>query len=183
MANVLSQVLEWHKIAPWGKLRSVSVREFFLENFAGDLEYHPRRAIVYLALGIASASFWFFSPQDRKAMVVPSIFALGALTLFAKGIFLLRRSSEGLGLSHQEREALSAPSQRKRLPPIAAQLAQVLQDFGAGALLLWPLLRFGNDIDHSWKTPPLLPVFLCGGAIFALGWIMRRSPSGFGGPT
>jgi hypothetical protein len=28
----------------------VTLREFFLENFAGDLEYHPRRATLYLSL-------------------------------------------------------------------------------------------------------------------------------------
>jgi hypothetical protein len=44
----------------------VSLREFFFENFAGDLEYHPRRAALYLALAVAAAAFWFFSPPETK---------------------------------------------------------------------------------------------------------------------
>jgi hypothetical protein len=72
----------------------VSIREFFLENFAGDLEYHPRRAAIYLILAIAAGCFWIFSPAETKFTVVPLVFALGSLALLGKGIFLLRPSSE-----------------------------------------------------------------------------------------
>ena len=49
----------------------VSLREFFFENFAGDLEYHPRRAALYLVLAVAAAAFWFFSPAETKFTATP----------------------------------------------------------------------------------------------------------------
>jgi hypothetical protein len=155
----------------------VSLREFFFENFAGDLEYHPRRAALYFFLAIAAAAFWFFSPAEAKFTTTPLVFALGALTLLTKGIFLFRRSSEGLGLDHTALAVLSDPVNRKHLPSIPAQVAQILQDFGTGALLLWPLLNVGKDIDQSWSDPPRLPVFAIGAVLFVLGWTIRRLTS------
>ncbi len=152
----------------------VSLREFFFENFAADLEYHPRRAALYFALAIAAAAFWFFSPAETKFTATPLVFALGALTLLAKGIFLLRRSSEGLGLYQSDLAALSDPANRKQLPSIPALAAQILQDFGAGPLLLWPLLNVGKDIDQSWSDPPRLHVFATGAVLFLLGCTIRR---------
>lgn len=152
----------------------MSVREFFLENFAGDLEYHPRRAVLYLVLAIGAAAFWFFSPAENKFTVTPLVFALGALTLLTKGIFLLRRSSEGLGLYQSDLAALSDPANRKQLPPIPAQAAQILQDLGTGPLLLWPLLNVAKDINQSWSDPPRLHVFASGAVLFLLGWTIRR---------
>jgi hypothetical protein len=155
----------------------VTLRELFLENFAGDLEYHPRRALLYLSLSVASACFWIFSPYDVRFRAIPLVFVLGSITLFAKGIFLLRRSSEGLGLSHQQLTDLSHPSCRKNLPSITTQAAQVFQDFGTGAFLLWPILNLGKDIDHSWSNPPRVSVFLSGATLFFLGWLIRRLTS------
>ena len=149
----------------------MTIRDFFLENFAGDLEYHPRRALVYLALGISSACFWIFSSHDDKFTAVPLVFALGSLTLAAKGVFLLRKSSEGLGLSHQDLANLSSS---KPLPSIAAQAAQVVQDFGTGSLLLWPLLNMGKDMDPAWTNPPRLIILLSGAVLFSVGWAVRR---------
>jgi hypothetical protein len=87
------------------------------------------------------------------------VFALGGLALFLKGIFLMRKSSEGLGLSHQEIARLSDPKNRKKLPSVAAQASQILQDFGTGSFFGWPLLKFGTDIDKSWSDPPDFRVF------------------------
>ena len=155
----------------------MSVREFFLENFAGDLEYHPRRAAIYLGLAMAAICFWIFSPQEAKFSTVPLVFALGSLTLLLKGIFLLRKSSEGLGLTQQEHDQLSDPSNRKNLPSIPNQAAQIVQDFGAGSLLLWPILNVGKDIDYTWTNPPRVPVFLTGAILFLLGWLIGRFTS------
>ena len=152
----------------------VSLREFFFENFAGDLEYHPRRSVLYLVLAVAAAAFWFFSPAETKFTATPFVFALGALTLLTKGTFLLRRSSEGLGLYESDLAALSDPANRKQLPSIPALAAQILQDFGAGPLLLWPLLNVGKDIDQSWSDPPRLHVFATGAVLFLLGCTIRR---------
>jgi hypothetical protein len=152
----------------------VSLREFFFENFAGDLEYHPRRAALYLILAIAAFGFWFFSPAEARFAATPLVFALGALTLLAKGIFFFRRSSEGLGLDQRDVAALSDPANRKQLPSIPVQAAQVLQDFGTGALLLWPVLNLGKDIDQSWSDPPRLQVFAIGAVLFLVGWTIRR---------
>jgi hypothetical protein len=155
----------------------VTIREFFLENFAGDLEYHPRRAAVYLVLGIAAACTWIFWPYEVRFTPAPLVFALGSLTLFVKGIFLLRKSSEGLGLSHQALSGGPAATSRKELPAVRTQIAQAIQDFGTGPLLLWPLLNVGKDIDHSWTDPPRLIVFLSGAVLFFLGWLFRRLTS------
>jgi hypothetical protein len=90
----------------------VNIRESLLENFAGDLEYHPRRGLVYLILAIGAACFWIFSPYEKKFEAIPLIFALGSLTVLVKGAFLFRRSSEGLGLSNQQLVDLATPALR-----------------------------------------------------------------------
>jgi hypothetical protein len=94
-----------------------------------------------------------------------------------KGIFLMRKSSEGLGLSDQELARLSDSSNRKSLPSIVGQASQVVQDFGTGSFLLWPLLNIGKDIDKSWSDPPLFRVFLTGAILFLFGWALRRAAS------
>ena len=146
-----------------------------MENFAGDLEYHPRRAVLYFALAVAAFCFWIFSPSSVQFTTVPLVFALGGLALLIKGIFLIRKSSEGLGLSDQELAELSNPANRKRLPSIPAQASQIVQDFGTGSFLLWPLLNIGRDIDKSWSDPPLFRVFIIGAILFVVGWAMRRA--------
>ena len=152
----------------------MSIREFLFENFAGDLEYNPRRAALYIALAIGASTFWIFSPAQAKFTIVPLVLALGALTLLTKGIFLLRRSSEGLGLSESDFDAMSDSANRKQLPSVPEQAAQILQDFGAGPLLLWPLLNIGKDIDQLWTNPPRVPVLTAGAVLFTLGWTIRR---------
>jgi hypothetical protein len=57
----------------------VNLREFFFENFAGDLEYHPRRAALYLVLALAAAAVWFLSPAETKFTTTPLVFALPAV--------------------------------------------------------------------------------------------------------
>ena len=160
-----------------GRLRVVTLREFFLENFAGDLEYHPRRGVLYLGLAGAALCFWIFSPPATKFSATPLAFGLGSFTLLLKGIFLLRKSSEGLGLTQSELDDLSDASNRKSLPSLPNQTAQIVQDFGVGPLLLWPLLNVGKDIDHTWVNPPRVPVFLIGTVLFSLGWLVRRLTS------
>jgi hypothetical protein len=157
----------------------VNLREFFLENFTGDLEYHPRRAAVYLAFAVGAACFWIFSPADAKFTPVPLVFALGSLTLLGKGIYLLRPSTEGFGVS----DAQLAAAKRKSSPPIPAQAAQVVQDFGTGGLLLWPLLNLGVSVDQTWDRPPRLPVFVMGAFVFGIGWLIRRFRQGEGPKT
>jgi MTH538 TIR-like domain (DUF1863) len=73
----------------------LSFRGSILEEFAGDLEYHPRRGALYLILAASAFSFWYFTPPGRKFTPTPIVFALGAITLLLKGVFLLRKSSEG----------------------------------------------------------------------------------------
>jgi hypothetical protein len=152
----------------------MSIGEFLLDNFAGDLEYHPRRAAVYLGLGVAAAGFWAFSSPETKFTPIPLICALGSLTLLTKGIFLLRKSSEGIGLTEPQISALSDRSNRKEFPSFPFQVAQIVQDFGAGGMLLWPLLRYGKGLDSSWDNAPTLKVFVSGALLFGLGWLVRR---------
>ncbi len=155
----------------------MSLGEFLLENFAGDLEYHPRRAALYLGLGMAAACFWVFSSPETRFTPIPLIFALGSLTLVIKGVFLFRKSSEGIGLSEREVSELSNRSNRKDLPSLPYQVAQIVQDFGAGGMLLWPLLRYGKGLDNSWDNAPSFKVFVSGAFLFGLGWLVRRLTS------
>lgn len=99
---------------------------------------------------------------------------MGSLALLGKGIFLFRKSSEGIGLTYRELAELSESAEHKPLPSLPAQASQILQDFGVGGLLLWPLLNLGRDFDHSWNHPPKGPVFLTGAVLFGLGWLVRR---------
>src|SRR5215467_5553491 len=117
----------------------VSLRDILLENFAGDLEYHPRRALVYFVLAAAAASFWIFSAA--KFTATPLVFALGSITLAGKGVFLLRKSSEAIGLTLTEQNELSELARRKSLPSLPNQAAQIVQDFATGSLFLWPLFN------------------------------------------
>jgi len=152
-----------------------------LENFAGDLEYHPRRAGMYLMLAAAAMCFWIFSPLEAKFSTLPLVFVLGRLTLLMKGIFLLRKSSEGLGLTASDFDELSNTANRKQMPSIPNQAAQIVQDFGTGPLLLWTILHIGKDIDRSWNDPPRLAVFLTGAVLFSLGWLIRGLTASSGG--
>jgi hypothetical protein len=93
----------------------VTLCEFFLENLAGDLEYHPRRATIYLGLAAAALGFWIFSVPEVKFTIVPLVFGLGSLALLVKGIFLLRKS-EGLGLTSSELADLSQTFKSQESP-------------------------------------------------------------------
>ena len=151
------------------------------ENLIGDLEYHPKRAVVYLVLGVAALCVWIFAPSETKSTVFPIVFAVGGLALFLKGTFLLRRTSDGLGnsryglgVSKQADAELPGPSIPKTFPSIPAVAAQIIQDFGAGAILVGPLLHIGNSINDSRDTLPSLPVFITGATLFLIGWVIRR---------
>jgi hypothetical protein len=152
----------------------VSYREYFLENFAGDLEYHPRRAALYLVLSVVGVVLWWSCPEGVKFTTVPLIGLLGSLAFCLKGIFLLRKSSEGIGLTCHDVSRIEAKAKLKESLPMPAQAAQMLQDFGTGGFLGWPLLDFGKDFNQAWAYPPYFQVFLGGGILFLLGWMIRR---------
>ncbi len=149
----------------------MTLRERVWEDFAADLEYHPKRGLLYLCLGVASFTTWFCLPSDLMAVRLVVIFGCAALLL--KGLYLLRRSSEGLALSHEEREKLSDPSNRKELPPVPILAARVLQDFGIGPLLLGPALHALNNVNEGWALPSF-HVFIGGAVLVAIGQIMRH---------
>jgi len=152
----------------------VTIREFFLGNFAGDLEYHPRRGLLYVGLAIAAECVWIFSRYEGRFTAAPLIFALGGVALLVKGIFLFRKSSEGVGLSQQNVTQWPDSPPPKSLSSVPASAAQVIQDFGTGAFLLWPVLNVGKEIDPSWDNPPRLAVFASGAVLFFVGWAIRR---------
>jgi hypothetical protein len=149
-------------------------RESIFEQLAGDLEYHPRRALVYVVLAVAAFSLWYSSSPEKEFTTMPIVFGLGSLTLALKGIFLLRKSSEGLGMTQQEVNALSSAGKSKQLPALPALVAQIVQDFGAGSLLLWPLLNLGRESGAPWSEAYRPPIVLSGAVLFGLGWLLRR---------
>ena len=151
------------------------------DNLIGDLEYHPKRAVVYLGLGIAALCVWMFASPDAKLNTVPLLFVVGSLMLFLKGIFFLRKtsdglasSSQGLGLTKQAAVPLRDSSSLKAFPSMPSLAAQIVQDFGAGGVLLGPVLNVANNINESWKNLPSFPVFIGGAILFFIGWIIRR---------
>ena len=150
----------------------MSIRDSLLDNFAGDLEYHPCRGAIYLFLAAAALGYFYFSPAGYSISLSRLPFALGGLTLLIKGVFLFRKSSEGIGLTEGERK--SVPSS-KNLPPLPNVIAQIVQDFGAGSLLLWPLLRVFADPDDPRTKATEFQVFLAGAILFGLGWLVRRA--------
>lgn len=153
------------------------MHEFLLDNLIGDLEYHPKRGILYLGLGLGSAAlgFWTFGSFDDNLTMLPLLFGAGSLTLLLKGIFFLRKSSEGLALTQHELTALSSPSRPKPLPKIPTLAAQVVQDFGTGPLFAGPILHFVKRVNESFQLS--FPVFLVGAVIFSSGWLARRFTS------
>lgn len=151
----------------------MTIRETLFENFAADLEYHPKRAALYLCLGLAAGCFWFFTPFPLKLDAVAAVFGFGSLTLLCKGVFLLRKSSEGLGMTFQEVEKLSRTASGRKLPTIAVQAGQIMQDFGLGPFLLWPLMTVPHNVDHSISRPPMLMVASFGACLILVGWFIR----------
>ena len=73
----------------------MSLREYVFDNLAGDLEYHPRRAVIYLGLAVAALCFWFLLTDDTKFTIVPLVIALGSLALLLKGVFFCARFPKG----------------------------------------------------------------------------------------
>ena len=166
------------RAALWGYTRKMGLREYVSEQLVGDLEYHPRLGLVYLGLATGALCCWIFGPFDDIFATIPLVCAGGGLTLLLKGIFLLRRSSEGLALSATELEQLSDPSNRKALPPIPVVAGLIVQDFGAGVLLLGVVvLRLIQNVDKSRDIGPTWPVALSGALLFGIGWAIRSLSS------
>lgn len=158
-------------------------RDSLWEDLAGDLEYHPGRAAVYLSLGAISLGIWIFSPHDF--IVIPLVFGLGSVSLLIKGIFLLRKSSEGIGLTEKDLDALSNNPNRKGLPSVTSQTGQIVQDFGAGALFLEPVVMSLRVVAPSSMNLKPIQIILLGTLLFFFGWLIRyvsKPPSEAGSP-
>jgi hypothetical protein len=159
-------------------------KEVVFENLIGDLDYHPKRAVLYLGLGVAALCVWIFAPSEDKFTAIPLVFGGGSATLLLKGLFLLRKTSAGLilpqkslGLSQQESVQHSSPVVRNTFPSVQVLSAQIIQDFGTGVVLLGSILHFWNNLKDSWESLPTLPIFLTGGVLFLAGWLIRRATS------
>lgn len=151
----------------------MTLRERVWEDLAADLEYHPRRGLLYLALAAAAFAIWFYYPSGNETAVVPLVSGLGGLALLLKGIFLFRKSSEGLALSTQELDQLSDRANRKEFPPIPTLIAQIIQDFGTGSLILAPVLHSLRNANEPWEFPTAW-VFFIGACLVAAGWSIRH---------
>jgi hypothetical protein len=155
-------------------------RQSIFESLTDDLAFDPKRAVVYLGFGFAALCVWVFARPEAKLTLTPLVFGTGSVGLLLKGTFLFRRTSDGLtsraALSLAADEAISdsSRSKPKAFPPIPSLLAQLIQDFGAGGLLIGSLLHIGGALDNSWKAVPSFPVFLAGAVAFLTGWVLRR---------
>jgi len=161
----------------------VSIRETIFENFAADLEYNPPRAAAYITLGILSIAVWEFAQGIPAYSLVPPICGLGGIALIGKAIFMFRKQTAGFGTDQKSLVASSEPltisasatSQPGRIEKtIPDRVAQFLEDFALGPLLLCPPIHFAagfegtEDVRVTWK------VFLSGAIIFGAGWCLRR---------
>ena len=159
----------------------MAFRERIFDNLVGDLEYQPRRALLYVTLSALALAVWIFAPHGHKFDVVPIVFGAGGVALLLKGTFLLRKTSDGLAGSRPlldiGKQEVSQPYEvpaRKTFPSVPALIAQLTQDFGAGAFLLGPLLHAANDVTDYSNNLPSFQVFLSGAGLFAFGWLIRR---------
>ena len=151
----------------------MTLREWLLENFAGDLEYHPKRAYAYLGLGILAIFSWYFSSSETESTTLPLMFASGGVGLIGKAIFLFRKSSEGLGLTFEDKVALGEAAKQKKLASFSLQVAQIVQDFGVGVILLAFFVGASRNTKSTTSHASTHELILAGGCVFAVGWLVR----------
>ena len=147
-------------------------REEVIEYFSEDLEFNPRRAATYLLVGSVLIAYYFSVPHEMLYRPTFIVVLLGAAALCIKGIFLLRRSSEGLGLDYgyEEKKKLAIKPPR----PLAEQSATMLRDFASGPLLLCWFLELGRQFRPELENPPLGTVFLVGALLLGLSYVVKR---------
>ena len=88
---------------------------YFRGKLCGGLGISPSASSLVFRSRCSLFAFGFSHPPNVQFATIPLVFALGALALLIKGIVLMRKSSEALGLSDQELAELSNPANRKRL--------------------------------------------------------------------
>jgi len=154
-------------------------KEEILEEFAGDLEFHPRRGVIYALFGGLCLVLWYRLQVPVRFAFIPPTIGYGGLALILKSIFLFRKSSDSFGATRVD--LVEKPKARPSGPVEflgeglnAASVGQFIQDFGAGSIILWPFLALGAE-----STEPLsnlkVGVFAAGAATFALGWALRKA--------
>jgi hypothetical protein len=154
----------------------MSLRERVFEEFAGDLEYHPKRGAIYLGLGLAALCSWILAPASDKLTTVPLVFGFGSVALLLKGVYLFRKSSEGLGMSALDLAQAAVPSNPKHLLPAWPLFVQIFLDFGTGVLLLGTVMRLTKRFDWPWQFPSA-QILLAGVGLVSIGWLLRRVTS------
>jgi hypothetical protein len=157
-------------------------RHALFENLIGDLEYHPKRALIYVACGLAAVGTAIFARFASQGTLLAYLFGSGGFTLLLKSVFLLRRTSDGLGVSAVTMGLFGEDGVRrnatvKALPRPALLTGQILQDFGAGAVLLATFLHFGRDVNHPWSNAPRHSLLAAGAVLFGIGWFVRWASS------
>jgi hypothetical protein len=68
----------------------LAFREFFVENLIEDLDYDPKRGLLYLGLGGVLLTAFATTPFDSRVEPLPLIWALGSAALLFKGVFFLK---------------------------------------------------------------------------------------------
>jgi Fe2+ transport system protein B len=151
-------------------------KEEILENLAGDLYFNPRRALIYCVLGALSIAGWFFLRNNPSLSFGPYVLGFGGIAATIKGLLMFRKHTAGFGIT--ETSIQNPDVHKKVFKPTTVSLphyvAQFVQDFGAGSLLLWPILKiYSNGIDPMLHAP-VFQVFITGVVLFVLGWGVRR---------
>jgi hypothetical protein len=166
----------------------MSLRQTVVENLIDD--HDRRRGLIYLVLGAAALYIGARVSFEDRLDFVPPVLAFGSAGLLLKGVFLLRKSSKGLGattpqlsLAEPKSDIAIAQLEDPPRPTFGEQFTQLIQDFGTGPLLLGPFLRELRNLDESWADARGFSVFLTGLAVFGIGWITRRFASREAGLT
>jgi len=137
--------------------------------------------LLYFGFGLAALGVWACAPNGHKVEVVPIVFLAGGVALLLKGSFLLRKTSDGLARSRPlldlGKQEVTPPYQiptRKTLTPVPAVVAQLVQDFGAAAFLLGPVLHYANEATDYSNNLPSFQVFLSEAGLLLAGLLIRR---------
>ncbi len=160
----------------------MNIRQYLIEEFAGDLEYNPGRRMRYLLAGLTVQVAWaadsLTSVPEQLTFLIP-FFALGGLGLLTKGIMLLRKSSSGWGTSATALLAKDQATTGIKNIPLAgsgsgislANMGQWLHDFSVGPLLLtYPVASaFPRMLPYLWRT------LVTGLVLFFAGAALRRT--------
>jgi hypothetical protein len=151
-------------------------RNEVLENLAGDLYYNPRRATIYCVIGLISVACCVFLRNNPELSFGPYVIGFGGVAVTVKGLLMFRKHTAGFGVTETSIHNPDVHQQvfKPTVFGLPHLVAQFVQDFGAGSVLLGPLLKVFSDDNDRAHHAPIIQIFLTGIVLFVLGWGVRH---------